>query len=132
MASRLKKLFSRKKDSPQYDNGSSSRADNDHPTFRTSLYDSAPAAPPPETGSYPIKGDHNSPVIAGRRGSSRSRRFNSTSKTNMPPPPFMPPTQQQRTSMNPSANTGGLRMVQDESNLPDHLSNLRLNSDPAG
>ena len=139
MASRLiKKIFSRKKDKPQYDNGDSSRDSNDRPTFRTSLYDAASAAPPPETGSYPIKGDHNSPAIAGRRGSSRSRRYNSTRKTDMPPPPpppTMPPSQQQTgarpTSMNPSANTAGVRMVQDDSGLSDHLTNLRMD-DPTG
>lgn len=136
MASRLKKIFSRKKDKPHHDNADTSRADNtdDRPTFRTSLYHTAPAATAPETGGYPIKGDHNTPALAGRRGSSRSRRYNPNSKTDMPLPP-MPPSQQQtgvrHTPMNPSANTGGLRMVQDESNLSDNLSNLRLH-EPTG
>lgn len=138
MASRLRKIFSRKKDKPQQNNDNersnspslSSRANNDRPTFRTSLYDTASAAPAPETGSYPIKGDHNTPALAGRRGSSRNRRYNPHSKSDIPLPP-LPPAQQQTdprpTNMNPSTNPRGLRMVQDDSDLSDNLSNLRLN-----
>ena len=142
MASRLKKFFSRKKNQPNqpnqlHDNEDSSRVGNqtDSSTLRTSLYETAPAAAAPETGSYPIKGDHTSPALAGRRGSSRSRRYHSNSKIDMPLPP-MPPSQQQTgfrpTSMNPSANNGGVRMVQDGSDMSDNFSNLRLNDRTGG
>ncbi|MCJ1367295.1 hypothetical protein MMC16_006427 [Acarospora aff. strigata] len=138
MASRLRKIFSRKKDNPQRPDGES-HATPDNPNFRTSLYNSAPTATPPETGSYPIKGDRNSPALAVRRGSSRSRKHQSTAIDEMPPPipprqqhavpPPIPPRQQHAprpASMNPSAPAGGLRMVQDDPTLSDDLSNLNI------
>ena len=77
MASRVKKMFHRKKDDePEYPQQSSrghgAQAD---PSVRTSLYESTTAAALPHTGDYPIRGNDSSVILqAGRKPSVRSMR----------------------------------------------------------
>lgn len=78
MASRMKKIFNRKKDDdtekPQQHLRAPAPAGSD-PAIRTSLYESTTAAGLPQTGDYPIKGNDSSVVLqAGRKSSVRSMR----------------------------------------------------------
>jgi len=91
MASRVKTLFHRKKgegveEPPQRTRApATARAD---PAFRTSLYESATAGGLPQTGDYPMKGNH-SPVIlqaGSRRSLSRGSQHNA---------PYQAPTPKQ-------------------------------------
>lgn len=74
MESRLKKLFHRKKDhspeQPLHESRKSAAATSS-PALQTSLYDSAPAAGAPQTGSYPIKGNNSSGALPKRKSSLR-------------------------------------------------------------
>lgn len=74
MASRMKRIFHRKKeeDNSTFYNRTSNAAASD-PTLRTSLYDSAVSGGLPQTGEYPIKGNDNLQQ-QGRKSSLRSRR----------------------------------------------------------
>lgn len=98
MEARIKRLFHRKKDAssetPLYRSQRSNAAQSS-PALRTSLYDSVPAGGPPQTGSYPIKGD-NSSIALQKRNSIRHRRgpsdpihgpFNSPSLNSSPQRP---------------------------------------------
>lgn len=118
MAARLKKIFSRKKDKPLHRDGESHATANGQ-LLRTSLYETATPAGPPETGAYPIKGN------SGRRSSTPSRR-DRFSKSEMPQPPI-PPRQLGGPRPISSNAGGGVRMVQDDAALSNDLSNLNLN-----
>ncbi|KAI9875048.1 MAG: hypothetical protein M1830_008986 [Pleopsidium flavum] len=124
MAARFKKIFSRKKDKPQQRDEESHATGNDL-TIRTSLYESATPAGPPKTGAYPIKGNANTPPLAGRRNSTHNHK-NHSDTSNMPPPPI---PQSQLGGPRPiSSNAGGgVRMVQDDAAFTNDLSNLSLN-----
>lgn len=86
MASRMKKLFHRKKDSDaeQPSQPTPTRAQNtdrSDPALPASLYQSAKPGEPPQTGDYPVKGNDSSLILQqGRKSSvSRSRRNSGTS-----------------------------------------------------
>lgn len=86
MASRMKKLFHRKKDSDAEQPSQPTRTrapntDRTDPALRTSLYQSAKPGDPPQTGDYPVKGNDSSLILQqGRKSSvSRSRRNSGTS-----------------------------------------------------
>lgn len=134
MASRLRKVFSRKKirqTSPGGEPEGQSHSQPDNPTLGTSLYDTALSAGPPETGSYPIKGDANTPTSANRRPSNRGRKHQ-PSKSESAMPPAMPPTPDARArpiSTHPSTTGTGVRMVDAEPDITNDLSRLRLNDD---
>lgn len=76
MEARIKRLFHRKKDTssetPLHQSQRSNAAQSS-PALRTSLYDSVPAGGPPQTGSYPIKGE-NTAVALQKRNSIRHKR----------------------------------------------------------
>lgn len=83
MASRMKKLFHRSKDS---DAGQSpqrtreSMSDRSEPAFPSSRYESMEPGERPQTGDYPVKGNDTSVILQqGRKSSvSRSRRNSGT------------------------------------------------------
>lgn len=88
MASRMKKLFHRKKDSDAEQPAERTRApntDRSDPALRTSLYQSTKPGELPQTGEYPVKGNDSSVILhQGRKSSvSRSRR-NSGTHHNVP------------------------------------------------
>lgn len=97
MASRMKKLFLRKKDEetevlPQRTRGPPTARSN--PAIRTSLYESTAPARLPQTGDYPIKGNDSSVILqAGRKSSVRSRR--SLSRGSQNNTPYQAPTPNQ-------------------------------------
>ena len=77
MASRVKKIFHRKRDEdaeqPRYRTHDTIAA-RDDPALRTSLYESTTAAGLPQTGDYPLKGNDSSIMLQhGRKSSVRSR-----------------------------------------------------------
>lgn len=83
MASRMKKLFHRKKDSDAEQPAQRTREPNTNkrdPALRTSLYESTKPGELPQTGDYPVKGNDSSVILQqGRKSSiSRSRRSSST------------------------------------------------------
>lgn len=130
MAARWKKIFSRKTDSPERRPSRRERRANDNdPTLRASLYDTAEPAALPETGQYPIKGNGSSPALTHRRNSSRGHRKHFSNSEMAPPVPSGPsgPSGQPSGARPMSSNAGGgLRMVQDDTNLSTDLSNLNL------
>ena len=88
MASRMKKLFHRKKDSDTEQPSQRTRDPNtarSDPALRTSLYESTKPGERPQTGDYPVKGNDSSVILQqGRKSSvSRSRR-NSGTPHNVP------------------------------------------------
>lgn len=88
MASRMKKLFHRKRDSDAEQPAERTRApntDRSDPALRTSLYQSTKPGELPQTGEYPVKGNDSSVILQqGRKSSvSRSRR-NSGTHHNVP------------------------------------------------
>lgn len=88
MASRMKKLFHRKKDSNAEQPAERTRVpntDRSDPALRTSLYESTKPGELPQTGDYPVKGNDSSVILQqGRKSSvSRSRR-NSGTHQNVP------------------------------------------------
>ena len=88
MASRMKKLFHRNKDSDTEQPPQRSPASNlgrSDPALRTSLYESTEPGDPPQSGIYPVKGNDSSVILQqGRKSSiSRSRR-NSATPHNVP------------------------------------------------
>ena len=109
MEARIKKLFHRKKDSsaePHLQHTQKSDAARSSPALRTSLYDTVPTGGPPQTGSYPIKGDNTSVTVQKRKSSQRNRGpsdpipspFNSSSSSqprngSKPMPTGLSPTQ---------------------------------------
>lgn len=83
MASRMKKLFHRKKDSNAEQPSQRTRApstDRSDPALRTSLYELTQPGELPQTGDYPVKGNDSSVILQqGRKSSlSRSRRNSGT------------------------------------------------------
>ena len=84
MASRMKKMFHRKKDDvteePRHRVRDSGTANRD-PAIRTSLYESTAAGVLPQTGGHPIKGNDSSVILQPVKKSSfrslRSRRSSS-------------------------------------------------------
>ena len=87
MASRMKKLFHRSKDSDGEQSPQRTRApvsDRD-PALRSSRYESTEQGKSPQTGDYPVKGNDSSVILQhGRKSSvSRSRR-NSGNSHNVP------------------------------------------------
>ncbi len=79
--SAIRKLFSRKKDKePERGRGGSS-VNTD--TLRASAYDSVSPGGAPQTGAYPIKGNANSPSVAGRQTSTARNRAPSASRHNV-------------------------------------------------
>ena len=76
MASRMKKMFHRKKDEePDHRRAGGRDHRSNDPGVRTSLYDSTTAAQLPQTGDYPIRGNDSSVILqAGRKSSIRSMR----------------------------------------------------------
>lgn len=79
MASRMKKIFHRKKEDGSDHMNSRSRvpssSESSDPAFRASLYDSTTAAGLPQAGDYPIRGKDSSVMLqSGRRSSVRSVR----------------------------------------------------------
>lgn len=83
MASRMKKLFHRKKedsDAKPIERTRPLNTDKRDPALRTSLYDSTLPGELPQTGEYPVKGNDSSVILQqGRRSSvSRSRRSSGT------------------------------------------------------
>ena len=92
MASRMKKLFHRSKDSdaeqtPQ--RSQAPRSDRNDPALRSSRYESTKPGELPQTGDYPVKGNDSSVVLQqGRKSStSRSRRNSGTSHAYRSPTP---------------------------------------------
>lgn len=76
MEARIKKMFHRKKDQSSEQplrQSQSSTAATSTPALRTSLYDSTPAGGPPQTGTYPIKGNISTTALQKRRSSLRGR-----------------------------------------------------------
>ena len=93
MASRMKKLFHRSKDSDAEQSPQRSpkplRSDRSDPALRSSLYESTTPGELPQTGEYPIKGNDSSVVLQqGRKSSiSRSRRNSAASPAYRSPTP---------------------------------------------
>lgn len=89
MASRMKKLFHRKKEDSDaeqpFERTRPPNTDKRDPALRTSLYDSTKPGELPQTGEYPVKGNDSSVILQqGRKSSvSRSRR-NSDTYHNVP------------------------------------------------
>ena len=88
MASRMKKLFHRNKDSDAEQPPQRSPAPNlgrSDQALRTSRYESTEPGDPPQSGIYPVKGNDSSVILQqGRKSSiSRSRR-NSATPQNVP------------------------------------------------
>ena len=99
MASRVKKLFNRKKDDESAEQQPRARAptsSHNDPAMRTSLYDSTVPAGLPQTGDYPIKGNDSSIILqAGRKSSIRSLRSRrSSSRGSQYNTPYSPPPNQ--------------------------------------
>ncbi len=100
MASRMKKIFHRKKDEgsegPPQRTRAPATASTD-PAIRTSLYESTTAGGLPQTGDYPIKGNDSSVILRADRKSSvrsiRSRR--SSSRGSQLNTPYQAPTPNQ-------------------------------------
>ncbi len=88
MASRMKKLFHRKKDSVAEQPVERTRApktDRSDSALRTSLYESTKPGELPQTGDYPVKGNDSSVILQQGRQSSVSRsRRNSGTHHNIP------------------------------------------------
>lgn len=83
MASRMKKLFHRKKDSDAEQPPQRSPASNlgrSDPALRTSRYESTEPGDPLQSGIYPVKGNDSTVILQqGRKSSiSRSRRNSAT------------------------------------------------------
>ena len=84
MATRIKKLFHRRRDSDAEGSPQRTRAtmsDRSDPGLPSSRYESTKPGELPQTGDYPVKGNDNSVILQqGRKSSvSRSRRNSSTS-----------------------------------------------------
>ena len=96
MASRMKKMFHRKKDDDLEEPQPRARAPTkaaSNPAMRTSLYDSTTAGHMPQSGDYPIKGNDSSTVLQnGRKSSIRSLRSRrSSSRGSQPNNPSQSP-----------------------------------------
>lgn len=97
MASRVKKIFHRKRDEqseePQQPTRAPATATSD-PAMRTSLYESTTAGALPQTGDHPIKGNDSSVILqAGRKSSVRSLRSRrSSSRGSQYNTPYRAPT----------------------------------------
>ena len=93
MASRMKRIFSRKKHESRSPSPESELS-RGNPAFRSSLYDTTAAGIEPQTGQYPIQGQDGSEVLQkakSRRSSFRSRR--SSSSQHRPPHRSVTPDQ---------------------------------------
>ncbi|CAF9939880.1 MAG: hypothetical protein ALECFALPRED_008366 [Alectoria fallacina] len=88
MASRMKKLFHRQRDSDTEQPPQRTRAptlDRRDPALRTSRYESTEPGQFPQTGDYPVKGNDSSVILQQGRNSSVSRsRRNSGTPQNVP------------------------------------------------
>ena len=146
MASRMKKLFHRMKDSDAELPRQRTRAhmaDRSDPALRSSRYESTEPGELPQTGDYPVKGNDSSLILQqGRKSSvSRSRRNSGTSHNvpyrsttpnqheaakrtaHMTSPPIVAGSDDlyQQSSVTPLAGQEGRRR-----NLPQDLSGLNL------
>lgn len=93
MASRMKRIFSRKKHDSRSPSPESELA-RGNPAFRSSLYDTTTAGMEPHTGEYPIRGHDGSETVQNaksRRSSFRSRR--SSGSLHRPPHRSITPDQ---------------------------------------
>ena len=93
MASRMKRIFSRKKHESRSPSPESELA-RGNPAFRSSLYDTTTAGIEPQTGQYPIRGHDGSEILQkgkSRRSSFRSRR--SSGSQHRPPHDSVTPDQ---------------------------------------
>ncbi len=155
MASRVKKMFHRKKDEdtdePPQRTHAPATASSD-PAIRTSLYESTTPAGLPQTGDYPIKGNDSSVILqAGRKSSVRSMRrsLSRGSQNNTPyqapaptrndvarktprmsPPPSNVNNQSSYDTYDPYQKTSSPMSGQD--NRPQRLSRTPLDQEFAG
>ena len=88
MASRVKKLFHRRKNSDADQTPQRTRApmtDRSDPALRSSRYESTESGALPQTGDYPVKGNDDSLIFQqGRKSSVPSSRRNSATSHNVP------------------------------------------------
>ena len=86
MATRMKKLFHRRRDSEESPQRTRARmSDRSDPGLPSSRYESTEPGELPQTGDYPIKGNDNSVILQQGRKSSVSRsRPNSSTSHNVP------------------------------------------------
>jgi len=142
MASRMKKIFHRKKDDdgiekPTVSSRPPSSARSD-PVIRTSLYEDAMAGTVPQTGDYPVKGNDSSVLLQqqGRESSVRSlrsRRNSGGQHTNLAhqspvPTPYDNHGNTARTPPPPSntMGSGSYDPYQQDSGLAQDFSGLNL------
>lgn len=108
MASRMKKMFHRKKNESNEELNHHTRtpaAARSDPAMRTSLYESTTEGGLPQTGDYPLRGNDSSVVLQGGRKPSvrslRSRRSSSRGSQQNIPLQAPSPTQHDASRMNP-------------------------------